>query len=903
MNNESNYTLGVIKWYSDENQYGVIEEVNTHKEVFLHFKNWVDNYSMTNITSTQVLVFEVAEEKNKITAKNCRFFDYSKADYILLYKLTLMYDHYLYVKGESNKETKIVNILNNKHSLVNHFIEILHTNFQDVQNENFLEEIKRLRNLFNNELISKEFAAKESLKRFKLSSSNEFKLQLIEQNYVNIHDVEFSFILEYIEIDFHLLNKIKNHPQFLENIFHILDKKENSILKKELVKIAIEINLQDVTKYIDELFHSLNQDEFIDSLLEIKDRLDSSDIIYDIDSTVSECLTRVNNKKITYDAYKKKLIDLSELDIVENYIDFIDRTEFLNIIQKNNKNTDLIEIIFTSINNQALLRFLIEKIEEFELENYKIYFDFGVKNLTKLNEENQVLYLKKLFHLKKINLLNFSNTDLIAFYNIIVIKDATINSHDKDFSTFLIIDLLSKFNENDGFLATNELIKSVLNIIESTPDKKVQIGEYFDDCDGYAREIVAQNDNVISKESFVTQQGTTNYYFKITFEYDENIVNDIKNIPGRKYNQVEKFWGAPLKSQKEVINFGKKHNFLIKLNDGNYFNDNLHLLKIEKNYKEKPIGIQYCCGQKSPKLSETSRKEFWWCNNSPCFQNNINHHQSWKEYTLFDFMNILEFNIDEQKKDGSIVYEGLYTRFVTFINRFNKLLEKLYCLECNHVLYPAESSNFAAYSVTKFICKNDNCSCKNQIVYLNHCLNHQCNATIDSRVSKKCNNNWYICNECGSCCSHATYERRLNNLNTTTGQVDEGLLFAVNNKIGHLEKAEYFCYKCGQVMVEHPNKKFKCRDCNIDYKLSDYSQIEKLWVHKNLRQSNYPTILNTLIPQFRQILLNEKQELLQQGRQKNQIFGILYNKVIDLEGVSLCLKELNDKQLTNSIFD
>ena len=81
-----------------------------------------------------------------------------------------------------------------------------------------------------------------------------------------------------------------------------------------------------------------------------------------------------------------------------------------------------------------------------------------------------------------------------------MIKDATINSHDKDFSTFLIIDLISRFNENDGFLATNELIKSVLNVIESTPDKKIQIAEYFDDCDGYAREVIDQKDNIILKK-------------------------------------------------------------------------------------------------------------------------------------------------------------------------------------------------------------------------------------------------------------------------------------------------------------------------------------------------------------------------------------------------------------------
>lgn len=902
MNNESNYTLGVIKWYSNENRYGVIEEVNTQKEIFLHFKNWIDSSSIINISSLKVLVFEIVEERNKITAKNCRFFDYSKDDYILLYKLTFMYDHYLYIKGESNRETKVVNILNNKHTQVNHFSEILNTIFQDIQNVNFLEEIKRLKNLFNSELISKEFTANESLKRFKLSTDNEFKLELIKQDYINIYDVEFSFILEYLEIDLNLLNKIKNHPEFLENIFHILDKLENKILKKELIEIAIENNLQDITKYIDEFCFSLTKDDFVSTILELKNKLNSSNVIYDINTISSKCLTNLNDKLLTYDAYKKELTRLSESDIIKDYINLINENELLNIIDKNKENNQFLENLFTSINNQDLIKIIIEKIENFELKNYKIYFYFGIQNLTKMNEENQVLYLKKLFHLKKINLLNFSNTDLTAFYNIKVIKDASINKYQRDFSTFLIIDLLSKFTETDGFLSTHELIKSVLNIIESTPDKKVKIGEYFDKCNGYAREVITEKDNVISKESFVTQQGTTNYYFKITFEYDENIVNDIKNIPGRKYNQVEKFWGVPLRSQKEVIDFGKKHNFLIKLNDGNYFQDNVHLLKIEKNDKEKPIGVQYCCGQKSDGLSNLSQKEFWWCNNFPCFENNIKNHENWENYTLFDFMNILELNMDEQKKDGMIVYDGLYTRFVTFINRFNKLLEKLYCTECNHILYPAESSNFGAYSVTKFICKNENCNCKNKIVYLNHCLNPQCNETIDSRISKKCSNGLYICEKCGSCCSHKMFKIRLDNLKTN-GQNDLRLEQLVANNEGHLEKAEYFCYKCGQVMIEHPNKKFKCNHCNIDYNLSDYSQIERLWIHKDLRPNNYPTILNTLIPQFRQILLNEKQELLHQGRQRNQIFGILYNKVIEIDGVSLCLNEINDRQLTNSIFD
>lgn len=54
------------------------------------------------------------------------------------------------------------------------------------------------------------------------------------------------------------------------------------------------------------------------------------------------------------------------------------------------------------------------------------------------------------------------------------------------------------------------------------------------------------------------------------------------------------------------------------------------------------------------------------------------------------------------------------------------------------------------------------------------------------------------------------------------------------------------------------NEKFKCNHCNIDYNLFNNSQIEKKWIHKDFRPNSYPTILNTLIPQFKQILLEKK---------------------------------------------
>ncbi len=120
---------------------------------------------------------------------------------------------------------------------------------------------------------------------------------------------------------------------------------------------------------------------------------------------------------------------------------------------------------------------------------------------------------------------------------------------------------------------------------------------------------------------------------------------------------------------------------------------------------------------------------------------------------MLDFCEILNLNTDETNKFGDYIPKGHYYQFVSLINRFNRLIEKMYCSTCNHILYPVETAHFAAYNVVKFHCTNENCLNKEE-VYLNHCLNGKCNSIIDSRVSKKCSNGLYICEVCGSCCSH-----------------------------------------------------------------------------------------------------------------------------------------------------
>lgn len=200
----------------------------------------------------------------------------------------------------------------------------------------------------------------------------------------------------------------------------------------------------------------------------------------------------------------------------------------------------------------------------------------------------------------------------------------------------------------------------------------------------------------------------------------------------------------------------------------------------------------------------------------------------WEDYTMLDFMKILSENsADAPTKDE-------YYKFVGTINRFNRLLERMYCEECEHILYPITQSTFAHYRVVRFHCENSECSKSNHSIkeneiYLHHCMNGKCNGIIDSRKSHKCANGLYICSNesCGCCCSNDMLKRRLENLKKVSDLSDPfiqtilaDLEHKVKNQLGHLERAEHFCYKCGELMQEISEEKFRCESDNIEYDLT-----------------------------------------------------------------------------------
>ena len=227
----------------------------------------------------------------------------------------------------------------------------------------------------------------------------------------------------------------------------------------------------------------------------------------------------------------------------------------------------------------------------------------------------------------------------------------------------------------------------------------------------------------------------------------------------------------------------------------------------------------FCECRLSDKLDNNHSIAFYWCGNKPCFRPPVRYHidDEWEQYTILDFMRILGISPDYINMNGRRTRFGHYIILSAYLRSFAKFYEHLKCRECGKLLKPLDISNFAARAVTEFSCTNDNCKQKGSVIYLNHCFNKQkCNATIDSRDSKQCPNGQYICPECGACCSTENFSKRISNLKMTGGYILPGLQRFVDNNMGHWEKFEFFCYKCGKPMTNE-NGTYMCNDCEVSY--------------------------------------------------------------------------------------
>lgn len=201
-----------------------------------------------------------------------------------------------------------------------------------------------------------------------------------------------------------------------------------------------------------------------------------------------------------------------------------------------------------------------------------------------------------------------------------------------------------------------------------------------------------------------------------------------------------------------------------------------------------PYGILFCEGRKA--LSKTDKKpvmekgfEFYWCRNKHCFQNAISIYntdsKSWEKFTLFDVL-----------KEYTKMDEESYSFILGVLNKFNNYLSHLKCRHCKEWLMPLKQSNFGVERVNTFHCNNNKCPEFMRDIYISYCLNSKCTEIIDSRVSAKCSNGWYICHYCLACCNTQKILSR-KRFSGKLGGTDKG------SSTGHNDLGNLFCYKCG----------------------------------------------------------------------------------------------------------
>lgn len=461
--------------------------------------------------------------------------------------------------------------------------------------------------------------------------------------------------------------------------------------------------------------------------------------------------------------------------------------------------------------------------DEFNFEEFKTKVVF-------LNPDGQIRFLKKLFwlaHTKQFN-LTVEKLDQLTRVDFDIYETNERENPDVpiDISLDIAIETIKSFAENQRFLRGGELLKIALKHLTGNRKHRFQVKGLFEKCAGrYQGHFYWTNFGSIKKVPF----GQDNFYYSIEFEANDRTNDLAGQIPGSRWNESRQHWGVPKQYEEDVLKFGREHRLFFDFEGSNYAN-NTHLAVFGR--EDVPYGITYCEGRKANVLHRTFNREFWMCSNQACFNNceTIHEQASWLDYTLLDFLLILGYDLGEVDSVGGHIEKGKYYKFISTINWFNLLSERLCCKECQHVLHPIEPSYFARHFVVNFRCENSQCTEHGKKIYLNQCLNGKRKGIVDSRQSKKCPNGMYVCSDknCGCCCSHKKFEERLerlqiaDNADTPANQrVIADLRFKIENRLGHLERAMHYCFHCGSLMDEMPNDVFKCPNCTVNYEVAE----------------------------------------------------------------------------------
>ena len=551
------------------------------------------------------------------------------------------------------------------------------------------------------------------------------------------------------------------------------------------------------------------------------------------------------------------LNNLSKINIIDNLPTF-NKVYFHihNLMKVDEKSIDAVIDLQNPVFNVIIWHF--DKTESFDFETLKTKFIY-------FNPSDQVRIVKKLFMLAatKKNALTVEMLDSLvrvdrSLFEIIAKEKPELPI---DISVDVVIKSLCKYAKEHKFFYEKEIYDIILL------NSSVNMGKYknydfklnylFDKCKGrtyYEKHIWTCNISyktgiveVFDNQFEITlHTGFTDYnhgYNRRGVEYWEreytknsyfDIIRDkIKSLPNRRWDSNKSKWIVPIddNSVKEIKLMAKTYNLDIKgVNKPlieELLNNPTEYVYEKKTVDQRP-GITFCEGRSAEnRWIKGNGEPFYWCGNAMCFEHQVIEHnvEEWEKYTMFDFCRILGFDMNQKDSRGRFVQNGVYLTFISIVNRMNYMLNHLKCKACGELLMPNDISNYSTHMITRFKCTTTNCSEFGNVYYISKCFNWKCYEIIDQREIKRCPNDWFICKNCGSCCSNRIVNKRIADNNEIGIPTSPILIDFVQRQLGHLERRQFYCYKCG-CLTEHDYDRngdvYKCRKCQVEYERWKY---------------------------------------------------------------------------------
>ena len=425
-----------------------------------------------------------------------------------------------------------------------------------------------------------------------------------------------------------------------------------------------------------------------------------------------------------------------------------------------------------------------------------------------LSDDYQIAFLRTIMEWHKCKYKEITRETL---------QQLIITPQNIDIGVYFVIRILLHLIDYQSVPTWNDLYLFVKEVSPHTNNHKIlSLGisaELFDKCKGKI-----SMHRYAPYYGYKAEENPPHYTIRIEKDYSSKICIQPTNkttwqerlslikqhIPSRLYNAETKTWNTPPESYMAVIQFAKKYNAnLIWAIDNLSEKSNKHIIEkapVSYRFSYENCSLAFCEGRywenKSKKLP------CWWCYGTPCYENNICQHNDINKYTLYDFIYILGLQKVLRSEDtkGYVLPDGNYIKFMSVLNWFNRAQEHIYCKECGKILEPYKVSNYHARTITEFKCDNPTCNQKDIKIYLNHCFNGECQNIIDSRETKQCPNDKYICTSCGVCCSDYMFRNK-------TEMLDP---FAPGFTNPHWELQEFYCPKCGSRLSPTTTSTYKC---------------------------------------------------------------------------------------------